>query len=202
MGSEMCIRDRKQSELQVGTEYAVVPSWSYGGSGARDIDRCRENDVVKAELVSKDKYLYEPSIRKDSADKFQLAPQGERSIGVMFRATDSNGNVDYWTARLADVVAPYAVLEPKWTAQKTAEAEKERAERERRAKVEEVQRRERSLAEVSGVSIRKTTRELLGEDTYVDVDTHGYNEDTKAVVTVSLKSYERLLELAYEGMGN
>ena len=60
----------KLSELTIGTEYAIVPSWTYNSRSARDVDSVRENDVVKAELISMDKYEYEPSNRKDNAGSF------------------------------------------------------------------------------------------------------------------------------------
>ena len=41
----------KLSELTVGTEYAVVPSWTYSNRSARDVDTVRENDVVRATLL-------------------------------------------------------------------------------------------------------------------------------------------------------
>ena len=40
----------KLSELAIGTEYAVIPSWTYTNKSARSVDTCKENDVVKAAL--------------------------------------------------------------------------------------------------------------------------------------------------------
>jgi hypothetical protein len=60
----------KLSELTVGTEYAVVPSWTYNNRSARDVDTVRENDVVRATLLELTKYEYEPSNRKDNAGSF------------------------------------------------------------------------------------------------------------------------------------
>ena len=54
----------KLSELEVGKKYAVVPSWTYNNKSARQVDRVRKDDVLEAELISKDKYEYEPSYRK------------------------------------------------------------------------------------------------------------------------------------------
>ena len=95
----------KLSELQVGNVYAVVPSWTYNSRSARDINNVRENDVMKAELISKDKYDYEPSYRKSSPTEFTKAKDGERSVGVLVKATDNNGQDVYWTTRLADIIA-------------------------------------------------------------------------------------------------
>lgn len=189
----------KLSELQVGTYYAVVPSWTYSNRGSRDVNTVRENDVVKAELVDKDKYEYEASHRKDSANDFTKAQSGNRSVGVIVKATDNNGKDYYWTSRLADIVAPYADLEPKWAQKKTLEQEQERIERERRERAEEIQRNMRKRVEVARNSVITSSKELLGESCEVTVDTSGYGESTTAVVTMTLNEYERLIELAYEG---
>ena len=52
----------KLSELNVGTEYAVVPHWTYSNRDSRNPDSVQENDVVKAILLSKEKYVYDLAI--------------------------------------------------------------------------------------------------------------------------------------------
>ena len=90
----------KLSELNIGTHYAVVPSWTYSSRSARDVNSVRQNDVVKAELISKDKYNYEPSNRKDNPANFTKAPAGERSVDVLVKGTDNNGVDVYWTSQI------------------------------------------------------------------------------------------------------
>lgn len=189
----------KLSELQIGTEYAVVPSWTYSSRSARDVDSVRENDVVKAVLVEKTKYEYEPSYRKQNVGDFTKAKEGNRSIGVIVKATDNNGADYYWTSRLADIIAPYSQLEPRWQQQQSEQQKREEEERQRRLVGEEIRKREQNKVATARNSIIATSKELLGESCQVDVSTEGYNENTKAIVTVSLNEYERLLELAYEG---
>lgn len=189
----------KLSELNVGTEYAVVPSWTYSSRGARDVNSVRENDVVKATLISKDKYEYEASHRKDNATNFRKADSGNRSVGVIVKATDNNGKDYYWTSRLADIVAPYSVLEPKWAQKKTEEELREAEERAKRAKIQEIQNREYAKANQAKQSVIASCKELLGANCEAEVDTKGYHESTKAVVTITLDEFERLIELAYEG---
>jgi len=86
----------KLSELTIGTEYAIVPSWTYNNRSARDVDTVRENDVVRATLLELTKYEYEPSNRKISATDFTKAQAGNRSVGVLVKALDNNGKEIFW----------------------------------------------------------------------------------------------------------
>ena len=192
----------KLSELTVGTEYAVVPSWTYSNRSARDVDTVRENDVVRATLLELTKYEYEPSNRKDSAGSFVKAQTGNRSVGVLVKATDSNGKDVYWTTRLADIIAPYAVLEPKWLQANSAEKERERIQRELQEKVYAHKKKVSAEIERSTGSIIQTSKELLGAGTYVTVDTEGYDLDYKGVVKLSIAEFEALIEMAYAGKDN
>lgn len=192
----------KLSELVIGTDYAIVPSWTYSNRQARDVSTVRENDVVKATLLSLDKYEYEPSNRKYDPNDFTKAQAGNRSVGVLVKATDSNGNTMYWTSRLADIVAPYSQLEPKWSQAKSAEEEAERIRKEQYDKVMNHKRTVANEAERVRVSVVATAKELLGDKSEVSVDTEGYDLDYKAVVKISLAEFEKLIELSYAGMDN
>jgi hypothetical protein len=192
----------KLSELAVGTEYAVVPSWTYSNRSARDVDTVRENDVVRATLLELTKYEYEPSNRKSDSGSFVKAQAGNRSVGVLVKATDSNGKDVYWTTRLADIIAPYAVLEPKWSQANQAEKERERKQRELQEKVYAHKKKVSAEVERSTGSIIQTSKELLGAGTYVTVDTEGYDLDYKGVVKLSIQEFEALIELAYAGKDN
>lgn len=189
----------KLSELTINTEYAVVPSWTYSSRSARDVDSVRENDVVKATLISKDKYEYEASMRKDNPNDFTKAQEGNRSVGVIVKGTNNAGQDYYWTSRLADIIAPYSLLEPKWAQAKTEEEKRQAEENARRARGKEIREREQNKAMTARNSVMASSRELLGDNCYVNVDTTGYDENTRAIVTLSLSEYERLIELAYEG---
>jgi hypothetical protein len=192
----------KLSELTIGTEYAVVPSWTYSNRSARDVDTVRENDVVKATLLSLDKYEYEPSNRKSDTGSFVKAQAGNRSVGVLVKAIDNNGNDVYWTTRLADIIAPYAVLEPKWVALNSAQEAKEREMKEQQNKVQTHKIKVQAEVERSTGSIIQTSKELLGAGTYVSVETEGWDLDFKGVVKLSLQEFEALIEMAYAGKDN
>ena len=192
----------KLSELTIGTEYAIVPSWTYNSRSARDVDSVRENDVVRAELISMDKYEYEPSNRKTSPTDFTKAQAGNRSVGVLVKALDNNGKEIFWTSRLADIIAPYAVLEPKWKALNSAQEAKEREQQETRRKLEAHRAKVQAEVERSTGSIIQTSKELLGVGTYVSVDTEGYDMDYKGVVKLSITEFEALIEMAYAGKDN
>ena len=192
----------KLSELTVGTEYAVVPSWTYSNRSARDVDTVRENDVVRATLLELTKYEYEPSNRKADTGSFVKAQAGNRSVGVLVKAVDKNGSDVYWTTRLADIIAPYAVLEPKWLQANSAEKERERIQREQQEKVYAHKKKVSAEVERSTGSIIQTSKELLGAGTYVSVDTEGYDLDYKGVVKLSIQEFEALIEMAYAGKDN
>jgi hypothetical protein len=189
----------KLSEIKLNGEYAIVPSWTYNNQSARDVDRVRENDVVKATVISLDKYEYEPSIKKQSASDFVKAQAGNRSVGILVKATDSNGTDYYWTSRLADVVAEWSVLEPKWRAKQSAEQEEDRKRKEQAIKEQEIRRKVEEEVARSTTSVITSAKDLLGAGAVVDVNANGYGVDYKAVVSISLAEFERLLELAYEG---
>lgn len=189
----------KFSELTIGTDYAVVPNWTYNNRSARDVDTCRENDVIKGKLVSLTKYEYEPSNRKADPNNFTPAQQGNKSVGVLIEAVDNNGRTIYWTTRLADIVAPYAVLEPKWNALNAEQEAKEREAKEARQKIEDYRAKVRGDVERCRNSVERTSKELLGVGTYVSVDTEGYDFDMKGIVKLSLDEFQHLIELAYAG---
>ena len=192
----------KLSELQVGKEYAIVPSWTYGSKSARDVDTCRENDVVKATLMETTKYNYEPAQRRQTPNEFTPAQQGERSVGVLVKATDNNGTDFYWTSRLADIVAEWSVLEPKWKAKQSEQERAEQEQRERREKEQRHVEQVRQEVERSRNSIMDSAKELLGSNNHVEVTSNGYGLESHAVVTFSLKEFEALIELAYAGKEN
>jgi hypothetical protein len=192
----------KHSEIKLNGEYAIVPSWTYNNQSARSVDSCRENDVVKATVVSLEKYEYEPSNRKQSSADFKKAEVGNRSVGVLVKATDTSGTDFYWTSRLVDVVAEWAVLEPKWNAKKNTEAEEQRKREEQANKEREIRRKVEEEVNRSTNSVITSAKELLGVGTSVEVNANGYGVDYKAVVSISLAEFERLMELAYEGKVN
>ena len=189
----------KLSEIKLNIEYAVVPSWTYNNRGARDVDKVREGDVVKATVISLDKYEYEPSNRKHHVNDFTKAQAGNRSIGILVKALDTNGKEFFWTTRLADVVAEWAVLEPTWNSQKSKEEEERLARDEAQRKERELRVRVEEEIERSRKSVVESAKELLGANTTVEVSTRGYGEDYRATVEISLAEFERLMELSYEG---
>ena len=147
----------KFNELQVGVEYAVIPSWQYSSREKKDPQQVRRSDVEKAELVNLIKYEYKV-YRADKSDhpEFVKAPQGSRSVGYLVTAKDGNQSV-YWLARPQDIVERWSVLEPIW-------AEKERLEREEheRAKLERERAEEqRKLVLEQRARLEKATLDSL-----------------------------------------
>jgi hypothetical protein len=188
----------KLSQLNVGTIYGVVPSWGYNNSSARDVNKCRENDLVKAELISLDKYVYQPSSRYPDQTNFKLAPQGDRSVGVLMKATD-NGKDFYWTARLADIVEEWGKLEPVWNSRNTEQAERERIENEKREKAEAFEKKIYAHAQRCEQSVPNAIKDLVGNRVGgVRVSVNGRGESAVAVVTLSLADMETLIETFYD----
>lgn len=125
----------KFNELQVGVEYAVIPSWQYSSRDKKDPQRVHKSDVEKATLVNLTKYEYKV-YRSDNANhpEFVKAPQGSRSVGYL--VTAKNGTQDvYWLTRPQDIVERWSVLEPRW-----AEDERKLNEEREQAKREQEQR--------------------------------------------------------------
>ena len=192
----------KLSELEVGKKYAVVPSWTYNNKSARDVDRVRKDDVIEAELISKDKYEYEPSYRKQSPTDFTKAKEGNRSVGVVVKAVDNNGNDVYWTTRLADIVAVYSDLTPKWDKEQAEADERDREQNEKRERIQKHREKVYAQIERSRNSVISTCKDLLGDKVSVSVDTTGYELDMQGVVTISLDEFEKLVEMSYNGKEN
>ena len=192
----------KLSEIKLNGDYAIVPSWTYNNKGSRDVSTVRENDVVKATVISLDKYEYEPSQRRQDPAQFTKAQAGNRSVGILVKATDNNNTDFYWTSRLADVVEEWSVLEPKWKAKQSAEDDERKKRAEQANKEHEIRKQVEEEVERSRNSVITTAKELLGVGTSVEVNTNGYGLDYKATVSVSLKEFEQLIEMAYAGKDN
>lgn len=147
----------KFNELQVGVEYAVIPSWQYSSREKKDPQQVRRQDVEKAELVNLTKYEYKV-YRADKADhpEFVKAPQGSRSVGYLVTATDGNSQV-YWLARPQDIVERWSILEPIWQ-------EKERVEQARLAEEKrkrEAEEQQRKLVQEQRARLEKATLDSL-----------------------------------------
>ena len=192
----------KLSELNVGKKYAVVPSWTYNNKSARYVDKVQKDDVIEAELISKDKYEYEPSYRKSSASDFTKAQDGNRSVGVIVKGVDNNGNDVYWTTRLADIVAVYSDLTPKWDKEQAEADERDREQNEKRERIQKHREKVYAQIERSRNSVISTCKDLLGDKVSVSVDTTGYELDMQGVVTISLDEFEKLVEMSYNGKEN
>jgi len=189
----------KLSLLNVGTRYAVVPSWGYNNASARDVSKVRENDVVNAELISIEKYDYKPSNRYKDTTSFTKAQQGERSVGVIMKSNDGTDDF-YWTARLADIVEEWDKLTPVWNAKNAEQAEKERLEKELRAKGEAIHKKAEDYVARLKTSVPTSITELIGKRCgFVEVEVRGYRENAIPVATINLADLETLLEFAFEG---
>ena len=69
-------------------------------------------------------------------------------------------------------------------------------------KEHEIRKQVEEEVERSRNSVITTAKELLGVGTSVEVNTNGYGLDYKATVSVSLKEFEQLIEMAYAGKDN
>jgi len=136
----------KSAELNIGTNYAVIPAWDYSSSDKKNPDRVQKNHVAKATLVSSSKYEYKV-YRSDKQDDPAFAPanKGSRNVGYLVCSDDykANGQAQttiFWLARPQDIVAEYKTLEPKWAERERQELleqqkhEAERKEQERKLK--------------------------------------------------------------------
>jgi hypothetical protein len=159
----------KFTELNVGTTYAVIPSWDYSSADKKNPSTVQRRSVAKAELISLDKYEYQV-FRSETVDnpQFKPAPKGSRSVGYLVASSDwSNANNPddkiYWLARPQDIVAEYTTLESRW-AKEEAEEERIRKEHEaRRAEEERIENEARAYAERIVTSCTEVLASILGD---------------------------------------
>jgi vacuolar-type H+-ATPase subunit I/STV1 len=157
----------KSAELKIGIKYGVVPSWDYSSQDKKNPDKVQRRAVANAELVSLEKYEYKV-YRSDNPDdvQFTTAPKGSRSVGYIVKSSDwagsgTQGDI-YWIARAQDIVAEYATLETRWTAEEAEEKIREakwKAEREAKELQEKI---EQETAQRSIDAVKESLRSIIG----------------------------------------
>jgi hypothetical protein len=195
----------KFSELSVGSDYAVIPSWQYSSRHKKDPNQVGRSDVMKAKLFSLQKYEYKVHRAYTHDDSgFVKANQGERAVGYLVVGKD-NGQDFYWLARPQDIVALYATLEPRWSEEerreqelrKQAELEQQRREEERRIAQANKERMETSLREtLAGILGTRVNPQTVQFDTTNVRVNNDYK--TVAVVQLELSLIETLIEKVLE----
>ena len=180
----------KFNELQVGVEYAVIPSWQYSSREKKDPQQVRRHDVEKATLVNLTKYEYKV-YRSDIQNhpEFVKAPQGSRSVGYLVTATDGNQNV-YWLARPQDIVERWSILEPIWAEKERiqqaqeaqAKLEREQAEQQRKLALEQRARLEKAtLDSLQSILGGRANPQNLSFDTRSSRDNNGNYKEVNTV---------------------
>jgi hypothetical protein len=194
----------KSSEIQLGHDYAVIPSWEYSSQDKKDPQRVQKQHVAKAQLVSLTKYEYKV-YRGDTATdpEFVKAQQGSRTVGYLVKSDKWAGNgyaEIYWLARPQDIVALWGVLEPRW-----AEEERQEKEREKQQALEQQKREEeRRLSEEKRVRYETSTRDALraiigaNRVTEKSVQFNTRFSDTHATVELTTDVFNLLLEKVLE----
>lgn len=202
----------KFNELQLGVDYAVIPSWQYSSRDKKDPMRVRRSDVIQSSLVNLVKYDYSVYRSQNVDDtNFVKAPQGSRSVGYLVSDKDPN-NPTYWLARPQDIVERWSVLEPRWAEQERLEnearekqrLEQERREQERKTALEQRQRLEKATIDslVSILGVRANSNNIRF-DTRSSRDNNGNYKEINIVqldVDVAQILIEKVLE-AKEVMG-
>lgn len=191
----------KLSEIAVGKEYGVVPSWLSNDKSSRDPLQARESQLVKATLVSVSKYEYDSGTRKNDPNDFPLTPQGSKMGAVLVKAPNGSGEDVYWTSRLTDVVAEWTTLEARWVVENAKQEEEARLADERHRKERQIREQVDASVQQAKETLIQTAKELLGATNtqYVRIDTSGYGEEYRGEVTIPLEQFETLIELAYSG---
>ena len=195
----------KLSALQADTEYAVVIGWTQMHNNAyyKELTNIDRRDVVKATLVSLDKYEYTVDNRyhnSEDKDSFTRAPKNAKTnLGVLFRATDNSGVVRYFVSRLSEVIVEWSVLEPLWVAKEELQRQEQLKEKQRQEEVQRKRDNARLHAERAQTNLPITLKKVLG-NLYktVEVNYSSYSDDPSPTVTLSLRDIERLIELAYD----
>lgn len=123
----------KSAEITTGISYGVVPSWRYSNREARDPQRTSRNQVVKATVVSMERYSYDVgrATSADDANFRKVVDPKDRRFG--YKVTD--GAV-FWVARPQDIVEVWVTLEKRWVADEARQEEiaAERAKQEEKAR--------------------------------------------------------------------
>lgn len=195
----------KFNELELGVEYAVVPSWEYSSREKKDPNQVSRESVAKATLYHLDKYEYEVYRATTPNDSnFKSAPSGTRSVGYLVSAT-LNGQLIYWLARPQDIVAKYADLEGRWTKEEAERKIREQEEQLRRQKEEEERQRLREQRNRLESSTRETFTHILKDraiKSLLDFDTRRVrvnDEYTEInVVSIDVQTFNILLEKVLE----
>lgn len=167
----------KFNELQIGVEYAVIPSWQYSSRDKKDPTQVRKSDVEKATLVNLIKYEYKV-YRSDIQNhpEFVKAPQGSRSVGYLVTANDGTKQV-YWLARPQDIVERWSLLEPRWA----EEARKEQEAREQLRLEQEKRDLERKLAQEQRARLEASTLDSIRSILGTRVDSTNLKFDTRSM---------------------
>ena len=159
----------KSADLKVGVEYAVIPAWDYSSQEKKNPETTERRYVTRANLVSNQKYTYKV-YRSESPDdtSFEKAEKGARSVGYLvvsdeYQKSGQANSTIYWLARPQDIVAEYAILEPKWIERELAETlAKEKRDAEAR-EYERKQREAREYQERVSQSLIDTLKVIIGD---------------------------------------
>lgn len=148
----------KSSEITTGVSYGVVPSWRYSNREARNPSQASRNQVVKANVVSMERYSYDVgrAAVENDANFQKVTDPKDRRFG--YKVTD--GSV-YWIARPQDIVDVWVALEKRWKAQEAAQA----AAAAEAAKRDEISRSLEAEADTYADQLRDTLVPLLQQIT-------------------------------------
>lgn len=185
----------KSSEIISGVSYGIVPSWKYSSRDGRDPMKTTRSNVVKASLVSMDRYKYDV-YRAGSADDSsfeKMTDPKDRRFGYLV----TDGNM-FWVARPADIVDLWVTLERRW-------AVEEEEQRKRQEQVKADQDRERMLndeadqyAERLRQHLMPLIRNITGRSENIIFSRASYGERGKVNPFVMAQLDARLLERLVE----
>lgn len=173
----------KNSDLELGKVYAVIPAWDYSSAEKKNKQSVRREHVVRAELVNLDKYEYKVYRSDTPTDtNFTPAQQGSRNVGYLVKSSDFSKvgitQTDvYWLARPQDIVSVYADLEPIWAEREKLEAQKEHEEQLKRERVQQRQRQAEIECKNMETTMKNTLRTIIGNA----VDKVSFTRDSKYV---------------------
>lgn len=190
----------KSSEIKAGVEYGVVPSWRYANREARDPQQTSSNQVLKATIVSMDRYSYEVSraANEDDPNFRRVTDPKDRRFG--YKVTDGNM---YWIARPQDIVEVWATLEARWAAAAAQQAILIEEQRKREEKSRELDREADAYAERLYTTLAPIIQNITGKRFSGSFSKTYYNETRQRVnpfVTVQMDAriLERLVECVLE----
>lgn len=181
----------KSSEIKLNTWYGIVPSWNYSNRTSRNPDLTTRGNVIKAKVLSFDKYTY--SVWRTGDPDSANFTRTTKTAGFGYKVVDEAGTT-YWVARPQDIVARYDVLEGRWVIQEARE-KAAAEERDRKAAVERARQEEAlNYANEAKARLELAISRITKLPVHLSVQTYDRDGAFSSKVDLNLRVLDALVE--------